>query len=434
MSTQVEITDPSDPIESLPLTELLRIQKQIEKLVELKTLHKPVDPAASLDNNINNAENASANNHSMEIEFTAPKKTALKRKPTTQNNDLATANKFHILDTIPTEDDSYEANFPLITKPKQQTHKTQQTTTKKTSQITPHIEKIPPIVIHEKTKWSSISGEITRNKLNYTKATTVHNGIKIEPSSVEDYRAMITLLREKMKVQFHFYELNSEKQLKVVLRGVIQELSDEEITNNLHQQGYPISKISRMLGKNKQPAPMVLIEIDREYKSIYNLTHCCGLTITAEPLKAKTGLIQCHRCQMFGHAQKNCNADYKCLKCGGDHSTHLCTKLRTTPAKCANCAGEHPANYHKCVANPNNKPIETPKPTKPWTKINVNEESNATQPQTQKQTTQKEKSLATILGEMLITLSATNATQEQKIQFLSQTQQIMQIFRNTRQN
>lgn len=46
-------------------------------------------------------------------------------------------------------------------------------------------------------------------------------GIKIEPYSVEDYKNMVRLLRDSLQIQFHTYDLNSEKPLKVVLRGVI---------------------------------------------------------------------------------------------------------------------------------------------------------------------------------------------------------------------
>ncbi|GJQ78211.1 hypothetical protein Trydic_g2540 [Trypoxylus dichotomus] len=61
----------------------------------------------------------------------------------------------------------------------------------------------------------------------------------------------------------------------------------------------------------------------------------------------------------------------KCKKCGEGHSTHLCTKPKATPPKCANCNGEHLTTYIKCPANPNNaavnkKFIDAPPPkTKP---------------------------------------------------------------------
>ena len=36
------------------------------------------------------------------------------------------------------------------------------------------------------------------------------------------------------------------------------------------------------------------------------------------------------------------------MKCGGQHSTESCKKSKATPATCALCGGDHPANYKGC--------------------------------------------------------------------------------------
>lgn len=54
-----------------------------------------------------------------------------------------------------------------------------------------------------------------------------------------------------------------------------------------------------MNGKNRIPAQLVLVEIDRKYKSIYNLTIVCSLKITTVLLKLNDTLIQCHKCQSY---------------------------------------------------------------------------------------------------------------------------------------
>jgi hypothetical protein len=72
-----------------------------------------------------------------------------------------------------------------------------------------------------------------------------------------------------------------------------------------------------------------------------------------EKLKRKTQIIQCHRCQKWGHAATNCNATIKCRKCGDVHTTSECSiKKEDTSThnkiKCANCAGSHLANSTDC--------------------------------------------------------------------------------------
>lgn len=59
-------------------------------------------------------------------------------------------------------------------------------------------------------------------------------------------------------------------------------------------------------------------------------------------------IVQCHRCQGWSHVTSNCYNKPACLKCAGDHFTRDCTKEKTTPAKCVNCSGTHPANYTQC--------------------------------------------------------------------------------------
>lgn len=56
------------------------------------------------------------------------------------------------------------------------------------------------------------------------------------------------------------------------------------------EQGYPIEKITRMMGRNGL-TPLLLIEVGKEYKSIYDLKYCCRLSIEVRLYKQKTEII-----------------------------------------------------------------------------------------------------------------------------------------------
>ncbi|PNF33116.1 hypothetical protein B7P43_G15514 [Cryptotermes secundus] len=76
----------------------------------------------------------------------------------------------------------------------------------------------------------------------------------------------------------------------------------------------------------------------------------------------KNYMIQCMRCQQYGHSKSYCNTPFACVKCGGSHNTTECKKSRNTTAKCALCGGDHLANYKGCehyqrLIADNNKPI-----------------------------------------------------------------------------
>lgn len=323
-------------------------------------------------------------------------------------------------------DTTQDTEFPQIRRTK--------TSKKPSNQGNPQPAQIAPIFLKEKDKWNHASQLIKNEKINTTKCKLVATGIQIDPATEEDYRKLNKLF-EREKLQYYTYQLRSEKNLKIVLRGIPQEFTEEDVRKDLEKRGYPVEKTVRMNGKDGKPAPLVLIEIKRMYKSIYDLKECCELAVTAEPLKIRDGVIQCHKCQMFGHAQKNCHIDFKCMKCGQNHSTHLCEKSPTIPPKCANCGGEHLSTHLKCPKNPNN-PANNPKPKltaapspkeNPWFKKREEKKESHNEEITYNKNNAND-DLANTIGKMLITLSNTNATIEQKLQFIQQTEKIIQIF------
>lgn len=67
-----------------------------------------------------------------------------------------------------------------------------------------------------------------------------------------------------------------------------------------------------------------------------------------EEPKKKRQIVQCSKCQGFSHTKGYCNLPHRCIRCGGQHESHVCEKPPTTPATCANCGESHPANYRGC--------------------------------------------------------------------------------------
>nr|CAI5847719.1 unnamed protein product [Callosobruchus analis]CAI5865709.1 unnamed protein product [Callosobruchus analis] len=79
-----------------------------------------------------------------------------------------------------------------------------------------------------------------------------------------------------------------------------------------------------------------------------NVRFILNTKILWERRQSERPIIQCHRCQRWGHATSNCQRQPRCLKCAASHLTNECLKTRETPATCANCQGDHPANFSKC--------------------------------------------------------------------------------------
>jgi hypothetical protein len=234
------------------------------------------------------------------------------------------------------------------------------------------------------------------------------------------------------------------------MRGIPLSIQIEEIQKDLQEQGYETTKIERMKIKSGETTAATYIELERKYKSIYQITNCCNLSVTVETYKSRNTYTQCHRCQLYGHTQTGCKAKFKCLKCAGEHSTHICIKVKTIDSKCANCGGPHPANFTGCKFHPTQtKKPETPKLTNVWNQTQKNQEPQANAPnQTQtknatpkintnkhqNQTTEstapntnngtqktqnKTDQIAQLIGKLLIQFSKTKPTLQQKMDFIT---------------
>lgn len=289
--------------------------------------------------------------------------------------------------------------------------------------------KVPPIYLREKEKWLSASSLLKNNNIHPLKSQTTRKGIRIEPESDADYRKIRKLFEKNY--QSFTYDLTSEKTLKVVLRGIITQITPEEVADDLEGKGYTTKKVSRMNGKNSQPAPLVLVQIGKEFKSIFNLKECCGLKITVESLKRRGDTVQCHKCQEFGHVQRNCFLPQKCMKCGEGHSTHLCEKPKTTLPKCANCQGSHLSTWLKCPTNPNNPENKKkfipapPPPTNIWEKRQTESQKNNTKtPEAHTVASEAPNDMMTVLSLMLRDFLKKDNTPEEESTFLNRIKQI----------
>lgn len=325
-------------------------------------------------------------------------------------------------------------------------------------------EKIPPVILHrdETTKsWNEVSTLLRSHTISYTKAKAVVGGIRIQPSTVNDFRRM-TKLFDVEKLPFHSFSLKSEKPLKVVLRGVSSMADIKSVEHELLGRGFAVGKCSRMMA-NKKPLDMVVVEVPREHRHIYDLTTVQGLQVTTEPLKKRRSNGQCFRCQQWGHSQRGCHATTRCVKCAGPHVSRECDGKN--PKKCANCGGSHPANFRGCPKHPNagsdkpqvatptvaapkkpvpargipeaSKPkVETGKPAKSAAKqvksgtpgpLKVTPPPKAHKGQSSATDSNSMEIVARTIGEMWSDFAATKPSPDRLTRFKKQTDQLMEI-------
>lgn len=102
----------------------------------------------------------------------------------------------------------------------------------------------------------------------------------------------------------------------------------------------------------KRSLPLFMLPFSNEEKveKVYSIKSILGIIVKIEPLKKNiNAIIQCKRCQAFGHTKTYCNNNPACVKCAGKHLTNDCTMGKDQNAKCVNCTENHPASYRGCI-------------------------------------------------------------------------------------
>lgn len=172
-------------------------------------------------------------------------------------------------------------------------------------------ERIPPLLINKKDNegitWSQIRSVQDKLNIKFRDAKINKSGDhKITPENSSDHRTISSEF-QKAGIKYHIYQLQEDKVIKAVLRGIDVAETSDDIKDELIYPKYPVINVFRMFNTRdgvKKPMPLVMVELKNcdKGKEIFNLTHLLSLRITVESLRRKAGPGQCHRCQRFGHA------------------------------------------------------------------------------------------------------------------------------------
>ncbi|KAF0693432.1 Uncharacterized protein FWK35_00037355, partial [Aphis craccivora] len=176
------------------------------------------------------------------------------------------------------------------------------------------------------------------------------NGLKLNTYTTDSYRKTVKFLKEK-KVNFHTYQLKDEKSYRVVIRHLHHSTPVDTIKEELNSKGFTVRNIINVLHyQTKKPLPLFFVDLEPSpsNKDIFAIETLYYTKIKIEEPRPRRNLIQCTRCQSYGHTQAYCNHQPRCVKCGDNHLSSECKKDKDSPASCALCTQPHPANYRGC--------------------------------------------------------------------------------------
>lgn len=240
----------------------------------------------------------------------------------------------------------------------------------------------PPIFIKGVLNYSDLLSELTKligpNSFK-CKSTSTH--LKIQTEKPDDYRKLIHFLNER-EASFHTYQLQSDKPYRVVIRNLHPSTPAADIISAIEEIGFPTRQVTNIKHhQTKTALPMFFVDLepDPSNKNIFNVKSLLHTIVKVEEPHKRRDIPQCLNCQSYGHTRAYCSYPPRCVKCGESHPTSACKKTPDTPATCALCSGNHPANYKGCTVH---KELQNRR-RQPFTSINPNQKSQ------QKQTSER---------------------------------------------
>lgn len=189
-------------------------------------------------------------------------------------------------------------------------------------------------------------------------------GVTIRPASPDSYRKFVTLFKER-DLEFHTFQLRDDRAFRVVIRGLHPSIPPTDISNELQLQGYQIRSVVNVISRNKLSLPLHFVDLepDANNDSIFQLKSLLHTVIRVEEPRKKRLIVQCTRCQQYGHTRSYCNHQIRCVRCGGKHEPTACNKKPEDQPRCANCCKNHPANYRGCEVHKQLQQIRRNSPT-----------------------------------------------------------------------
>lgn len=111
-------------------------------------------------------------------------------------------------------------------------------------------KKAPLEVLIEKQKWPEITEIFHEKKIAISKVPNTEEAIRMHFNSEGDFGVATRSLQQRM-VPYYMYALEQEKTTKIVIKGVPEYITNEEIKQKLEENQIKSIKVTRMIRKVK---------------------------------------------------------------------------------------------------------------------------------------------------------------------------------------
>lgn len=165
--------------------------------------------------------------------------------------------------------------------------------------------------------WTNTAKAIIARKIQIKSSRTTSEAIRLQPTTIADYRNLTKFLASK-NMEYFTFRLPAENPLQVVIRGLPSSVNTDEVLNTVKSRNYPAIAAYRI-----RNTPLITIHLERNEagREIFHLTDLLYVKVKVEGKRRAPGSVQCHRCQKYGHSASGCNMDWRCFRCGENHPT-----------------------------------------------------------------------------------------------------------------
>lgn len=166
---------------------------------------------------------------------------------------------------------------------------------------------------------------------------------------------------KQLNAEFYTHATRDDASVKIVLSGLpvynIEEIKTELAKNNISPREVKLlyktrDNSSALYVLNFAKGTVKLNKL-REVQYLFNV-----VVSWRHWTRRVNDILQCFRCQRFGHGSRHCNMQLRCVKCGKQHTSGDCTIPKKASGgsiskthkdiKCANCGQNHAASFREC--------------------------------------------------------------------------------------
>lgn len=164
---------------------------------------------------------------------------------------------------------------------------------------------------------------------------------------------IVNILKDQ-KIQSHTLQCSDDRNVIFLCKGIQYTIDADTIKNDIERQiGDVVISVRNFdtarsrKGNYNVDIHVVQFKPNTCVPDILAITGIYWHEVTWEKF-SKRQSSQCVNCRNFGHSRNYCTYKYRCIRCKNEHAPGVCPFKEAAKAVCANCGGEHPANYRGC--------------------------------------------------------------------------------------